>query len=371
MNKSKNNAVFSFYNTVSGAYCWWDQFPEEITQKLNKQNIQHKCFYRSFSENSIYPENEQNISKLDSWKWLLEIYRLSKKYDRVIFHTHSYYPPLKFYLLTLFSFKRQWIRTEHVLGDGAPKKWKKTVRTLLRQFKLMPKIVIAVSDAVAERNKLIHGNNVLRIHNGIKLIDPPVYSNKKSAKTFLYVGRLDPKKGIWLLIKAFNILINQHHKKELHAHIVGGGPLLDELQSYAFKHKLTNNIFFHGYQSDPSQYYIKADCIVIPTIVKDACPLVALEARSHNLPILYANRGGLPEIAGRGSSPLLGLTPELIAKSISIISDDKILYKKLINVGRDGIEYFSIDRMTDEYVHFYTKFLQNKAEKLDCNLENK
>ncbi|TWX71033.1 glycosyltransferase family 4 protein [Colwellia demingiae] len=362
MSKKKSLAVFSFLNTPSGSFSWWDDFPHQITIKLNDKHIDHKCFYRDFTENSIYPISEQNLVKPNSWAWLLEIYYLAKDYDNVIFHTHSYYPPLKLYLLTLFSTKRIWVITEHRLGDGTPKKWKKFLRIFLRKLKLMPKKVIAVSDAVSNRNKLLYGNNVIRIHNGIKLEGSNSTSNSSEAKIALYVGRLDPKKGIWNLIKAFDILVNQHHKNDLKLHVVGGGALLNELKSFTVSKQLTNNIIFHGYQVDPSKYYANADFQVIPTVVQEACPLVALEARSFNLPILYANRGGLPETVGKGGIPLLGLTPELISQSIVNLSKDSKKYKSLLNVGNDGLEYFSIDRMTDEYVELYIKILYKSAK---------
>lgn len=356
--KKKSLAVFSFFNTVSGSYSWWDTFPNEITKKLHKKGIEHKCFYRGFTDNSIYQIEEQKAVKATSWLWLLSIYSLTKDYDTVIFHTHSYYPPLKLYLLTLFKKNRIWVITEHRLGDGSPPKYKMLIRTLLRKLKLMPKIVIAVSDAVFKRNKLLYGDAVIRIHNGIELKNNNSSLKTNEAKIALYVGRLDPKKGIWSLIKAFDRLINHHHKYDLKLHVVGGGALLNELKSYTVLHKLTNNIIFHGYQKNPGKYYAEADFQIIPTIVQEACPLVALEARSYNLPILYANRGGLPETVGRGGVPLLGLTPELIAQSIINLSEKTDDYKNLLNVGSDGIEYFSINRMTDEYVEFYRKMFR-------------
>jgi glycosyltransferase involved in cell wall biosynthesis len=350
-------AVFSFYNTPSGLFKWWDEFPREITTKLNAQNIDHICFYRNYTSNSSYSINEQNPIKPNSFSWLMKINKLASQYDNVIFHTHSYYPPLKLYLLTLLSSKRLWIITEHRLGETATPAWKRWTRQLLRQLKLSPKYVICVSDAVASRNTQLYGSNIKRIHNGINLqaINTPIiYREPKNA---LYVGRLDPKKGIWNLVLAFDILVNTLKRSDLKLNVVGGGNILNELKAFVIKQQLDENITFHGYQTNPQPNYMQADFVVIPTIIKEACPLVSLEARNFGLPLLYANRGGLPETVGKSGRALIGLTPDSIAESIMEFTKDKNSYNRMLSEPKEGLNYFSMDRMTNEYVDFYQSLL--------------
>lgn len=356
---NSKNAVFSFYNTPSGLFKWWDEFPLAITDKLNKHNIDHICFYRSYTDNSLHKLKAQNVVKENSIKWLYSVYKLTKQYDNVIFHTHSYYPPLKVFLLTLFT-RTKWVITEHRLGSSPSPKWKKTLREALRKVKLMPKHVICVSDAVLERNKQLYGNNVTRIHNGINF--PNSTNNKKAGNTpkvALYVGRLDPKKGIWNLVKAFNIIINDKKRTDLKLVVVGGGAILEDLKAYSLENNLTEHITFAGYQTDPSSYYQQADFLIIPTIIKEACPLVSLEARNFGLPLLYANSGGLPETVGGCGLPLSGTSEIEIAKSIINFCEDKDRYQMLLKNTKVNLDYFSIERMTDEYIDFYLAQIKN------------
>jgi len=116
-------AVFSFYNTPSGLFKWWDEFPQEITQKLANKSITHHCYYRDFTPDSVYNVAQQNKIKSNSWHWLYTVYKQAKQYDHVVFHTHSFYPPLKLFLLTLFHKKYQWIITEHRLGSTPAPLW--------------------------------------------------------------------------------------------------------------------------------------------------------------------------------------------------------------------------------------------------------
>jgi len=78
---------------------------------------------------------------------------MASKYEQVIFHTHSFYPPLKIFLLTLRNRNYHWVITEHRLGSSKASKLKKYIRMFLRQLKLMPKQVISVSNAVKIRNE--------------------------------------------------------------------------------------------------------------------------------------------------------------------------------------------------------------------------
>ena len=136
--------------------------------------------------------------------------------------------------------------------------------------------------------------------------------------------------------------------------VVGGGENLENLKAFVLKNKLNDYITFAGYQSDPSSFYQQADYVIIPTIIKEACPLVSLEARNFGLPILYSNSGGLPETVGASGTPLYGTTENEISRSIIDFCSNKEKYKSLLMNTNKGLEYFSMDRMTDEYVNFYT-----------------
>jgi len=87
--------------------------------------------------------------------------------------------------------------------------------------------------------------------------------------------------------------------------------------------------------------------------------LVALEARNFEVPILYANDGGLPEIVDKAGSPLSGTTPEEIAYSIIKFTPKTEKYTKMKTACKTDLTYFSMSRMTDEYVNFYLFLFRN------------
>ncbi|OMH38864.1 glycosyltransferase family 4 protein [Motiliproteus sp. MSK22-1] len=369
MEKIQKTAVFSFYNTPSGRFSWWDSFPQLLTQKLEDKNVDHFCFYREFTEESTHPKDEQftiTTDGLPHYSWLLNIHRLSRTYDSVIFHTHSFYPPLKIWILTLLSKNRVWITTEHRIGSTSAPTWKMKLRAFLRKLKLMPKTIVCVSNAVAERNTQLYGDfGIVRIHNGICLPETYRKPRKRIPKKALYVGRLDKKKGIWNLLKAFRLLHTHYKRNDIKLCVVGGGGILNDLKAYVRDNDLNDIVEFAGYQPDPEPFYSDSDFVIIPTIVKEACPLVALEARCHGLPVLYSNKGGLPEtvVEGKSGMPLSGLSAENIAESVNWFVNDERLYNSMLESCRDGLEYFSIDRMTDDYIELYLRNLKTNNSK--------
>jgi glycosyltransferase involved in cell wall biosynthesis len=357
-NPHKSNttcAVFSFYNTPSGLFKWWDEFPEQITKKLSNNDIDHHCFYRDYTVDSIYEKKQQAKVQANSWKWLFSLYKQVKKYDEVIFHTHSFYPPLKLFLFTLFHKNRHWIITEHRLGSTPAPTWKKNIRIILRYLKLSPAYIICVSDAVEKRNQQLYGAYTTRIYNGINLTRHKTEKTRTTPKRALYVGRLDPKKGIWNLLKAFKIIAEKHAHPQVELCVVGGGKELSQLQNYVTTNQLESLVTLAGYQENPASYYQQADFVIVPTLIKEAFPLVALEARSAGLPILYANDGGLPEAVAQAGAPLQGTSPQQIAESVINFTHDVEKYKKMVQSCSDNLDYFSLDRMTNEYVAFYEK----------------
>lgn len=112
-----------------------------------------------------------------------------------------------------------------------------------------------------------------------------------------------------------------------------------------------------GYQPDPTPFYQEADFNIIPTIIKEACPLVSLEARGLGLSILYTNSDGLPETVGLAGKPLRGTFPQEIATSIIDFCDNKEQYYQLLYNVKTDLDYFTMTRMTDEYVKFYRTLL--------------
>lgn len=130
------------------------------------------------------------------------------------------------------------------------------------------------------------------------------YGIAPSSKVILFVGRLDPTKGVLELIQAFNTL----EQDDACLLIIGsswfGTNTTDQyaktLEAEAAKAK--NQVVFTGFvpHLEVSKFHNLADIVVVPSIWEDPCPLVVLEGMAASSPVVATDSGGIPEMLTEG-----------------------------------------------------------------------
>ena len=115
-----------------------------------------------------------------------------------------------------------------------------------------------------------------------------------------FVGRLCIEKGVLVILKALDILINQQSKRHLHLNIFGDGDdgYMKELHDYIREKQLAAFVTFHGKvpQDVLIAQYDRSDIMLIPSLWKEPFGLVVAEAMARGLPIITSNIGGPAEI---------------------------------------------------------------------------
>jgi glycosyltransferase involved in cell wall biosynthesis len=110
----------------------------------------------------------------------------------------------------------------------------------------------------------------------------------------LYVGRIDPRKGIDLAIEALTAL-----PAEARLDVVGDGDTehLAELRSLAERIGVLDRVEFHGAEQRPRlrRRYAEADVLLFPVRWREPWGLVPLEAMSVGTPVVATGRGGSGE----------------------------------------------------------------------------
>jgi 1,2-diacylglycerol 3-alpha-glucosyltransferase len=105
------------------------------------------------------------------------------------------------------------------------------------------------------------------------------YGFTKDQKILLYVGRLEPMKGVKILVEA----INELKSKEIYLLIVGDGP---EKQKYKNipRIKIISNV---NYDKMPELYNL-SNLFILPSLYEN-CPMSLIEAKSCNTDCLIFN----------------------------------------------------------------------------------
>jgi glycosyltransferase involved in cell wall biosynthesis len=127
-------------------------------------------------------------------------------------------------------------------------------------------------------------------------IDLPLQSPR-----FLYVGRLEERKGLHLLLQSCNILRQQGCKFSLA--IAGRGPQQEELQAYCHSHDLDDRVEWLGWidYRQLGGYLQQADVLVFPSL-EDIWGMVTLEAMAFGTPAIASKWAGSSELVVDGEN---------------------------------------------------------------------
>ena len=192
---------------------------------------------------------------------------------------------------------------------------------------------------------ILNVNNIVHINNPIFWdMDKKLYKKKKNFIKILYVGRLEKEKGVFYLIKAVSILIDNGYDVKLF--IIGEGSEKEYLKnSIKQEHKIS--IVFMGYMEheDIIFEYADSDIFVLPSICEENSGLVLLEAMSLGLPLITTNLGGQAELVIENYNGFLVQPGDYtsLAKKIKSIIEDEELKEKFSKNSLELSKKYSLD----------------------------
>ena len=119
----------------------------------------------------------------------------------------------------------------------------------------------------------------------------------------LFVGRVEPLKGIDKLLVAMSYLDDRQRARLV---VIGGDgyqPEVERLQRLSQELRIEDSVTFIGTvaQEDLSRYYSAADICVIPSYY-ESFGLVALESLACGTPIVATRVGGIESVIGQGET---------------------------------------------------------------------
>lgn len=150
---------------------------------------------------------------------------------------------------------------------------------------------------------------------------------------FLFVGSINPRKGLHLLLEACVLL----QRKGFHDYtllVVGDGPQREELEAFSQKHGLEDRVQWAGRveYSNLGAYFRSADVFVLPTL-EDTWGLVVLEAMIFGKPVLSSKGAGAVEMVLEGENGYCfdPRNPEGLAEAMGRFIDDPSL---IVSMGQ-------------------------------------
>lgn len=152
---------------------------------------------------------------------------------------------------------------------------------------------------------------------------------------FLFVGRLEPLKGVDLLLSAWK----RTHGSQLV--IAGDGSEGERLKRQAAGN---SRVHFLGYvsQADLAALYFHARACIVPSLFEEPFGLTAIEALAHGTPVIAQRIGGLREIIDESAGGLLYDTEEQLTRAMNQLLADQTLRDSMSEQGyRTSLERWS------------------------------
>jgi glycosyltransferase involved in cell wall biosynthesis len=84
--------------------------------------------------------------------------------------------------------------------------------------------------------------------------------------------------------------------------VVEGKGTVADVAACGLKLRAHGNVFFHEHTSDPRRFWRVARVCLLPSLVAENQPLVAIEAMINGVPVIGSDRGGIPETLGSAGS---------------------------------------------------------------------
>jgi spore coat protein SA len=214
--------------------------------------------------------------------------------------------------------------------------------------KIKPDAFVFVSNKMRDEALRLIPNlqNAHVIYNGADEITffpgKNVKFNTREPINIMCVGRLNPEKGIHVLVDAVKILNNKGYNFKVT--IIGTSFAGGAKPTNYVKRLIANspkNIEYKGFlqPNKLANEYRNADIFCCPSIYDEPFGNVNIEAMACGVPVVASRVGGIPEIASKGGVILVDPDqPEQLAKKLCFLIDSPDMRKQLALQGIDAFQ---------------------------------
>lgn len=311
-----------------------------------------------------------------NWKAAARVGRILDLENPDVVHTHNI---IGFSVAVWYAVKRRGIRLVHTLHDYyllCPR------TTLYRRGKSCenrclgcrlltanrkaasrcPDEIVSVSQFTLGRHKRagFFDSVASRVSYNIQpandeMSQPAVIATQPDVLRFGFIGRLEPEKGIDVLLQATRHLVRPGWRLR----VAGKGT--EAYMSHLRLKYTDERIDWLGFSS-PSEFYSQVDVMVIPSQWDEPLPYVCVESLHEGKPLICASMGGLPEIAqlSRVVAYFQSGNSEELGALMNRALDDQVRWKQNARATAVALEQFSEQAVVAGYLSAY------RPEGRDC-----
>ena len=221
----------------------------------------------------------------------------------------------------------------------------------------------AVSKVAASYIRTLTDKPITIIPNGIELNKFKCLNHQHNdKKTILFLGRLEKRKGVPYLVKAYARRRMKHDDVRLV--IAGNGAKHTSLERYIKQYDIPD-VTFTGFVADEDKIPLmsSADLFCSPAIYGESFGIVLLEAMALGVPIVAGNNPGYSGVMqGIGSVSLV--TPTAIkdfAQHLELMLYDQDMRQYWLKWAKKEVWNYDFENVADAYENVYKKALRVHA----------
>ena len=198
----------------------------------------------------------------------------------------------------------------------------------------------------------------------------PIRHLRDDHVNILFVGRLEKRKGLGDLLRAFRFIQSRVERTRLI--VVGDGPLRGKVESYVSRHRLPN-VVMAGYvpESVKPRYYNSADIFCAPATGAESFGIVLLEALASGLPVVATEISGYISVLEPGKDSLT-VQPKNwreLGASLVVLARDADLRRRLGEYALHKAQRYSWESVAGEVINVYQEAIKSFGSQTAKRLE--
>ncbi len=198
----------------------------------------------------------------------------------------------------------------------------------------------------------------------------PIRHLRDDSVNILFVGRLEKRKGLGDLLRAYEFMNARVPKSRLI--VVGDGPLRGKVESYIARHRLPN-VVLAGYVPDTvlPRYYCSADIFCAPATGAESFGIVLLEAMASGVPVVATEVEGYMSVLepGRDSMTVQPKGWAELGAALVILARDAELRGRMGAYGHEKARRYAWEAVASQIVEVYEEARAAAGGRMVANAE--
>ena len=196
---------------------------------------------------------------------------------------------------------------------------------------------------------------------------PAAAPRQPESPTILWIGRLDPGKGLWVFEEA----VKRLRRAVPHARFifVGAGQKLEDMSDTADLLRLrfaeaisAGRVEIRGFIPDESlpSVYHESDIAVVPSLIYESFSYTCAQAMACGLPVVASAVGGIPETLADGKCGVL-IPPnnaDALFQALKHLIEEPALRQRMGMAGRArAVESFDMGEVSARLIAWYSRWI--------------